>query len=43
AVANGVANVIPVDACIPGCPPTPAAILKGLLDLLRYTRKPLDT
>jgi len=34
AVANGVANVIPVDACIPGCPPTPAAILKGLLDLL---------
>mgnify|MGYP001584416358 FL=1 len=35
AVTNGVARVIPVDGCIPGCPPTPAAILKGLLDLLR--------
>ena len=34
-VTNGVARVNPVDGCIPGCPPTPAAILKGLLDLLR--------
>jgi Ni,Fe-hydrogenase III small subunit len=30
AVTNGVANVIPVNGFIPGCPPTPAAILSGL-------------
>jgi Ni,Fe-hydrogenase III small subunit len=34
AVANGVANVIPVDAFIPGCPPTPIAILLGLFELI---------
>jgi Ni,Fe-hydrogenase III small subunit len=26
-----VKNVIPVDACIPGCPPTPTALLQGIL------------
>jgi Ni,Fe-hydrogenase III small subunit len=26
-----VANVIPVDVAIPGCPPTPTALLKGIL------------
>jgi Ni,Fe-hydrogenase III small subunit len=30
AVTNGVANAIPVDGSIPGCPPTPVAILLGL-------------
>lgn len=30
AVTNGVENVIPVDGSIPGCPPTPTAILLGL-------------
>ena len=30
AVTNGVANVIPVDYYIPGCPPTPMDILTGL-------------
>jgi Ni,Fe-hydrogenase III small subunit len=35
AVANGVANVLPVDLIIPGCPPTPAALMKGLLALMR--------
>jgi Ni,Fe-hydrogenase III small subunit len=34
AVANGVANVIPVDCYIPGCPPTPVAILMGLSQLV---------
>jgi len=30
----GVGSVIPVDLRIPGCPPTPAALLKALLILL---------
>jgi Ni,Fe-hydrogenase III small subunit len=34
AVVGGVGDVIPVDAVIPGCPPEPAAILAGLLDLV---------
>lgn len=34
AVTNGVANVIPVDCYIPGCPPTPAGIVLGLLQLM---------
>ncbi len=34
AVAGGVSDVVPVDLHIPGCPPTPTALLKGLLTLL---------
>ncbi len=34
AVMNGVAEVLPVDLHIPGCPPPPSEILKGLLALL---------
>jgi Ni,Fe-hydrogenase III small subunit len=34
ACAGGVASVIPVDIRIPGCPPTPTALLRGLLALL---------
>ncbi len=34
AVANGVAAVLPVDLVIPGCPPSPAALMKGLLALM---------
>ncbi len=34
ACVGGVAAVIPVDLAIPGCPPTPTALLKGLLALM---------
>jgi Ni,Fe-hydrogenase III small subunit len=34
AVAGGVSEVIPVDLHIAGCPPTPMAMLRGLLALL---------
>jgi Ni,Fe-hydrogenase III small subunit len=34
AVTGGVADVLPVDLHIPGCPPRPVEILKGLLALL---------
>lgn len=33
-VAGGVGSVLPVDLLIPGCPPTPSALLEGLLALL---------
>jgi Ni,Fe-hydrogenase III small subunit len=35
ASCGAVANVIPVDATLPGCPPEPLALLKGLLVILR--------
>jgi Ni,Fe-hydrogenase III small subunit len=31
---GGVANVLPVDLTITGCPPTPSAILDGILQLI---------
>jgi len=34
ACAGGVAAVLPVDLHIPGCPPSPATLLKGLLALM---------
>ncbi len=37
AVAGGVKDVLPVDLHIPGCPPTPVDILKGLIALLQWT------
>jgi len=39
AVTNGVSNVIPVDCYIPGCPPTPIAILLGLFRLIDQRMK----
>ena len=40
AVAGGVSAVIPVDLHIPGCPPTPTALLEGLLALITTAAKP---
>jgi Ni,Fe-hydrogenase III small subunit len=34
ACAEGVESVLPVDLRVPGCPPSPAALLAGLLTLL---------
>ena len=34
AIVGGVADVVPVDAVIPGCPPSPAALLAGLLEAI---------
>jgi Ni,Fe-hydrogenase III small subunit len=34
ACLGGVSAVVPVDLHIPGCPPTPTALLKGLLALM---------
>ena len=34
ACVGGVDDVVPVDIRIPGCPPSPTALLKGLLALL---------
>ncbi len=36
AVVGGVSEVVPVDLHIPGCPPSPTDILKGLLALLQH-------
>ena len=34
ASCGAIGNVVPVDLVIPGCPPTPVALLKGLLKFL---------
>ncbi|MEZ0303353.1 MAG: NADH-quinone oxidoreductase subunit B family protein [Hyphomicrobiaceae bacterium] len=39
AVTGGVSQVIPVDLHIRGCPPTPTALLKGLLALVEDASK----
>ncbi|HET9404809.1 MAG TPA: NADH-quinone oxidoreductase subunit B family protein [Burkholderiales bacterium] len=35
ATCGGVANVIPVDVSVPGCPPPPLEILRGILTAVR--------
>lgn len=35
AIAGGVAQIVPVDLTIPGCPPTPTDLLHGLLRVMR--------
>lgn len=39
AVVGGVSNVVPVDLHIPGCPPAPIDLLRGLLALLEHVSK----
>ncbi len=34
AAIGGIGKIIPVDAYIPGCPPTPAGLLSGILKLI---------
>jgi Ni,Fe-hydrogenase III small subunit len=36
AIVGGVHDIIPVDLHVNGCPPSPTALLKGLLALLQY-------
>jgi Ni,Fe-hydrogenase III small subunit len=40
AVAGGVKEVVPVDLRIPGCPPNPTQLLRGLLALLEANCAP---
>jgi Ni,Fe-hydrogenase III small subunit len=39
ASCGGVSSVIPVDAVIPGCPPTPLALLRGILAAIEGTER----
>jgi Ni,Fe-hydrogenase III small subunit len=40
AVVGGVSKVLPVDLHIPGCPPSPVDLLRGLLQLLEAANMP---
>jgi len=42
AVANGIADAVPVDLAIAGCPPSPDQLLNGLLTLLESSSRSLD-
>jgi Ni,Fe-hydrogenase III small subunit len=38
ASCGAVANVLPVDATVPGCPPPPIEIMRGILSAVRRRR-----
>jgi Ni,Fe-hydrogenase III small subunit len=38
ACRGAVANVLPVDVAVPGCPPTPTAIMQGILTAISTTK-----
>jgi Ni,Fe-hydrogenase III small subunit len=38
ATRGGIASVIPVDVAVPGCPPTPARIIQGILTAITQAR-----
>jgi len=38
AICGRIADVIPVDVVVPGCPPTPTEILRGILTAVRRCR-----
>jgi len=41
-IMGGIDKVIPVNAYIPGCPPRPEAIIKGIVALLESLKAPAD-
>jgi Ni,Fe-hydrogenase III small subunit len=43
AVVGGVDQIVPVDVFIPGCPPEPVEILRGILNALKRLPRPIPS